>query len=116
MTTGQKIRKYRRDRDWTQAQLAEKMGLNMYNINRYENDRVRPRPKLIERFAEALQVTTQDLASEQAPDSGGNFKDPELFEQFKAVELLNEADRSALKRIIQAVLIKNQVASLTRSA
>ena len=90
--------------------------MDMHNINRYENDRTRPRAKLLQRFADALGVSLDDLASEVEPSRKGEFRDPELFEQMKAVDRLNEADRGALKRIIQAVIIKNQVQSLTQSA
>lgn len=116
VTTGQKIRGLRKARDWTQAQLAEKMGFNVFNINRYENDRVKPRLKLLKRFAEALEVSVEDLASEETEEIANSFQDQELFEQMKALDRLNDADRSALKRIIQAVIIKNQVQSLTKSA
>ena len=116
MTVGQKIRKLRKEKDWTQAQLAEKMSMNMFNINRYENDRVRPRPKLVQKFAEALGVEVDELASDPTQELVNSFRDQELFEQMKTVDRLNEADREALKRIIQAVIIKNQVQSLTRSA
>ena len=116
MTIGQKIRRLRKEKDWTQAQLAEKMGLNMFNINRYENDRVKPRPKLVQKFSEALGVKIDELTADPPEEIVNAFRDQELFEQMKTVDRLNEADREALKRIIQAVIIKNQVQSLTRSA
>ncbi len=116
MTTGQKIRKYRRQKDWTQAQLADVMGMNMFNINRYECDRTKPRQKLIQRFADALGVKAEDLAPEIDESKKSEFRDQELFEQMKAIDLLGEPDRSALKRIIQAVIIKNQVQTLTKTA
>lgn len=115
MTTGQKIRKLRQSLGWTQAQLGEAAEIDIRNVTRYENDRIRPRPKLLQRFAEALGVTAQELAPEE-PSMVMSIRDPELLAQFQAVERLNEADKAALKRIIQAVIVKNQVQDLTRSA
>jgi transcriptional regulator with XRE-family HTH domain len=115
VTTGQKIRKLRKAKDWTQGQLASAMGMNYYNVNRYEHDRVRPRAKLLQRFADALEVRAEELEADPAEEEASSFKDQELYQQMKTVDRLNEADRSALKRIIQAVIIKNQVQNLTRT-
>ena len=115
MTTGQKIRKLRQGLAWTQAQLGERAGIDIHNVTRYENDRLRPRAKVLKRFADALGVTVEELATEDTPQPIG-IRDPELLAQFQAVERLNEADKAALKRIIQAVIVKNQVQDLTRSA
>mgnify|MGYP003614106440 CR=1 FL=1 len=90
--------------------------MNMFNVNRYECDRTKPRPKLIQRFADALGVKADDLASEADDSKRSEFRDQELFEQMKAIDLLGEPDRNALKRIIQAVIIKNQVQTLTKTA
>ena len=116
MTTGQQIRKLRKAKDWTQGQLAEAMGMNYYNVNRYELDRVKPRAKLLQKFADALEVAVEELESDPAAEESQVFKDQELFRQMKALDRLNEADRNALKRIIQAVIVNNQVQNLTRPA
>lgn len=115
MTIGAKIRKLRKERNLTQAQLGERAGVEIHSVTRYESGRVRPRAKLLQRFADALGVTVEELqADEPAPSLG--IKDPELLDQFRQVDQLNESDKTALKRIIQAVIIKNQVQDLTRSA
>ena len=116
MTTGHKIRKLRQARSWTQAQLGERAGIDIHNVTRYENDRTRPRAKVLQRFADALQVPVEELAPDDIEVTAVALRDPELLAQFQAVERLNEADKAALKRIIQAVIVKNQVQDLTRSA
>lgn len=116
MTTGQKIRKLRKAKDWTQAQLAATMAMDLHNINRYENDRVRPRAKLLQKFADALEVSVEELQPDPSSEEVSSFRDQELYQQMKAADRLNEADRAALKRIIQAVIIKDQVQNLTRTA
>lgn len=115
MTVGQKIRKLRKERDWTQAQLGERAGIDIHNVTRYENGRIRPRAKVLQRFADALGVAVEELLAEESPTELG-IRDPELLEQFRQIDRLNESDKAALKRIIQAVIIKNQVQDLTRSA
>lgn len=91
--------------------------MNYYNVNRYELDRVKPRAKLLQKFAEALEVAVEELESDPtAAEESQGFKDQELFRQMKALDRLSEADRNALKRIIQAVIVNNQVQNLTRPA
>ncbi len=115
MTIGAKIRKLRKERNLTQAQLGELAGVDIHNVTRYENGRVRPRAKLLQRFANALGVSVEELQAEE-PVSQLGIRDPELLDQFRQIDRLNDSDKAALKRIIQAVIIKNQVQDLTRTA
>ena len=90
--------------------------MNFYNVNRYELDRVKPRAKLLQKFADALEVSVEELEGDPVAEKSDLFKDQELYRQMKALDSLNEADRNALKRIIQAVIVNNQVQNLTRPA
>ena len=90
--------------------------LDVIGLNPYELDRVKPRAKLLQKFADALEVGVEELESDPSAEESQVFKDQELFRQMKALDRLNEADRNALKRIIQAVIVNNQVQNLTRPA
>jgi transcriptional regulator with XRE-family HTH domain len=116
MTTGQKIRKLRRERNWTQAELGEKANINFSNLNRYELDRLKPGPKMLAKLALAFGVTAEDLlGGEESPEHGA-FQDEELLKCFQQAQSLAEEDRAAIKRLVQAMVIKNQVQHLGRLA
>lgn len=118
MTVGQKIRKLRRNQDLTQAELGKKAGIDARNLTRYENDHLHPSTKVLKRIAEALGVAIDKLIEvEEKPISGIPLHDKELLQQFQAVEQMDADDKEALKRVIQAMILKSQIHGLTsRSA
>lgn len=58
MTTGERIRFFRKDRGLTQAELAERAGIHEVTIRKYESGKLHPTPEQVVKLAEALQVTT----------------------------------------------------------
>jgi len=116
MTTGQKIKKLRRDRHWTQAELGERADVNFSNLNRYEQDKLKPGPKILAKLASAFGVSPEELIGNEVPPEETLIQDEELLRCFQAVQQMGEEDRTTIKRIIQAVVIKNQVQSLGRLA
>ena len=113
MSLGKELKKQRTRKGLTQAELAAESGIDIRNLSRYETDTVQPRRATLEKLAEVYEIPVDDLAELVATSEEIVISDPELYEQFKQVAELNEADRSALKRIISAVLVKNQIHGLT---
>lgn len=62
MTTGERIRHYRKIRKLTQKELAEKVGLSEPAIRLYELGKREPSEKQIEAISEALDIAPQSLA------------------------------------------------------
>lgn len=56
-TTGERIKRLRKARGWSQAQLAEAAGLEQQAISHAERDRHEPRISTIEAIADALDET-----------------------------------------------------------
>jgi len=118
MTIGQRIRKLRRLRDLTQTQLGEMAGIDPRNLTRYENDKIKPSLKVLSRLAEALKVALSEL-SDEAQRSGSSTEalaDKEMLRLFQAAEQMDSDDKEALKRVIQAMVLKSQVQGLARTA
>ncbi len=59
-TLGERIARLRKERDCSQAELAE-IGIIQRLVSDYERDRLRPHPEMIVRFARALEVTSDEL-------------------------------------------------------
>ena len=117
MTLGQRIRKFRRLKDFTQAQLGERPRIDPRNLTRYENDKLKPSLKVVTRLAEAFGVAIDELVDNQ---EGGKatetIADREMLKLFQATEHMNAEDKAALKLVMQAMLLKSQVQGLTRTA
>jgi|GEM_PF-6079426 len=64
-TTGDRIRDFRHKREWTQEQLAERMGLSddfgHLQISQWECDRRIPSATNLVRLADALGVSTDQI-------------------------------------------------------
>ena len=61
MTTGDKIRRIRRKRRLTQAELAMMSGLSLSAIQGYEQGRYEPKCKSLERIAEVFKIPVEEL-------------------------------------------------------
>ena len=60
-TVGQRLARLRKERGWTQVELAERIGIIQSLISDYERDRLRMNPDMVLRFAAALEITTDEL-------------------------------------------------------
>lgn len=117
MTIGQRIRRLRKERDWTQQELGEKAGVNFRNLPRYESGRLEPGIKVLHRFADAFEVPVEELlGSEQLPPARSGLKDLELYRLVFEIDRMSEDDRQAVKQILHAVVFKHQVQSLGQTA
>jgi transcriptional regulator with XRE-family HTH domain len=56
----------RRQRDWSQLELAEKAGINQADISRIEKGGWTPPPDIQQKLATALETTTEELFSQSA--------------------------------------------------
>lgn len=112
MSLGRTIAKLRKQKGWTQAQLAGRIEVHPSLIARWERDQIQPRTKALERAAEALETTAAQL---QAGDVAGvattlhEVDDPQLMELFSQVHKLNVREREALKTFLEAVLTRVQL-------
>ena len=71
MSTGDKIKHYRKLRGFYQGELAEKVGLTEGAIRHYESGARTPKPSQVEDIAEALEVSPlalKDFGVESARD------------------------------------------------
>jgi transcriptional regulator with XRE-family HTH domain len=60
-TLGKRLARLRKEKGYTQDELASKMGIVRVLISDYERERIRPHYEMIVRFALALEVTTDEL-------------------------------------------------------
>lgn len=105
-TVGERIRQIRKERNLTQRQLAEKVGINFTYLSRVENDRLdadqTPREETLQKIARALATDPDELLllARRIPDA---FRErilakPGIFRRIISLsdsvleELLNSAE------------------------
>lgn len=63
----QRLMKIRSSKGWTQAQLADTLGISTYTLHRYETNQTIPDMDKISEYAKALNVTAEWLSGESVP-------------------------------------------------
>lgn len=116
ISVGKQIQKLRKENNLSQSQLAEKIGVSLTQLQRYENKDVQPPADILRKLADAFNVSIDFIvygdSEEKAQQS---IKDNELLSQFKAVEQLNGKDKATIKDIIDAFIKRsklNQIVAL----
>lgn len=116
ISIGEQIQKLRKDNNLNQTQLAEKIGVSLTQLQRYENKGVQPPADILKKLADTFNTSIDFLIygdSEQKAQQ--SIKDNELLSQFKAVEQLDNKDKSTIKDIIDAFIKRsklNKIAAL----
>ena len=67
---GQKLKKLRLDRGWTQADVGMRAGINGSAVSMYENDQREPNLEIISRLADAFSVSVDEIMGNEAPVYG----------------------------------------------
>lgn len=111
----QRLRSTRLQKDLSQAELAEKAGLHFTSVSRYETGGAHPNADALRRLCQALGVSSDYLMdghSETAPTV--HFQDESLLQVFQEVDRLPSEDKSFFKRVMETMLVKYKVQSITR--
>lgn len=104
---GERLAHLRKQRGYTQVELAEQMGIIQSLISDYERDRLRPHPEMIVRFALTLGISTDELLGVAAPDKRNGARAPasrRVLRRLQKIETLPRRDQEALLRTIDAFL------------
>lgn len=94
----------RKERNLTQNQLAERVGVAVLQIRRYEAGSSQPTLDVIRRLAIALSVSADMLIfdeGERGPDNGLRY-------QFEAVSQLMESEQAIVREVLEGLIIKYQ--------
>jgi transcriptional regulator with XRE-family HTH domain len=116
MNIGEKIREYRRRKDFTQAELAEQVGINKQNISRYESGKSEPRKSTLQKLADALEVSTDELLGLREASADNQVpQDPRLLNLLNEVDQLPAKDKEALIRLMNIVVREHRIQSAIAS-
>ena len=69
MTLGERIYRFRTDRNLTQEQLAERLGVTRQSISKWEGDLVKPEIEKLKAMAKLFEVSLDDLISDEAAET-----------------------------------------------
>ena len=106
-SVGRKIRRLRLERDWTQAELGKKAGIDGKNVSSYETGSLRASDRTLQRFSQAFEMSLDEFLSDVHSNLVATIDDPDLLALFQEVSLLPEAERTRTKWILGTIVKQN---------
>jgi transcriptional regulator with XRE-family HTH domain len=109
-TLGERLTRLRKERGYTQVELAEKIGTIQVIVSNYERDRLRMHAEMVARFAKALDVSADILLGLQ---KNGNRKNSNgrprkiprrILRRVEQIEGLSSQHQRALLKTIDTFL------------
>ena len=107
MEPGKAITRYRKQKNLTQAELADLLDVHQTQIARWETGRSQPRQEYVERICTALEITVEQLYAAE-PHDFGELEDGELRALLYEVPSLSERHQQTLKCILQDMVKLNR--------
>jgi transcriptional regulator with XRE-family HTH domain len=99
-TLGSRIARLRKERGLTQAELAEKIGIEKTLVSDYEREKIRMYDDLIIRFAVALNVSSDELLGIKNHKSAAPAISLRLMKRLAQIEKLPEPKKKHIIRTI----------------
>jgi transcriptional regulator with XRE-family HTH domain len=103
-TIGQRIARIRKHRGFTQAELANRMGIIQKLVSDYECDNIRPHPEMLARFAVTLELTTDELIGLKPRKTNDTITNRRLLRRLKDIQALPKKAQDTLIEVIDLAL------------
>jgi len=112
---GARIKTLRKQKKWTQKELAAQLGIGFSHLNKYEGGlHIPPVDKVIQ-LAEIFDTTVDFLLTGDRSDERP-LHNMRLLERFKALENFGSDDQETIIKIIDAMIVKRRVEGVLQEA
>lgn len=107
MSFGERLKKARQDRGFSQSELGKIVDIHYTQIGRYESKGVKPSGEVLSKIATALCVTSDYLMiGSNHEQAEATLNDRELLNQFQRVEQLPQDKKNIVKELLESFLLK----------
>ena len=115
MSFGKNLAKFRKQSGLTQEELVKLSGVGISQIRRYEADKSTPSLDATIKLVKAIGVSIDEMVFDKTTAIASNkIIDRELLEQFEMISYMDEEERNLVKKILEGVIVKNQVEKLLK--
>jgi transcriptional regulator with XRE-family HTH domain len=112
MSLGNRLKRLRQEKGWSQDELAFHAHIDGRQISRYENDKVTPSVDVVVKLAKAFDVSVDHLLLDDAPRRPLYEPANKLTEKIMHLENMSEEDEASLLHVVSAIEAKNKLKSL----
>jgi transcriptional regulator with XRE-family HTH domain len=116
LSLGEKIVELRKEKGWSQDELAEKIEGGGRQISKYENNKTMPSVEVIIKLAEIFNISADYLLFDGIPKIPLKFKYQELLYKIKSLEDITIEDNKALVTIIDAIIARNKLKKIVETS
>ncbi len=102
----EKLKHLRKNRGWSQGQLAKKIGADPNRISRYERGVIWPTLELIVRIAAAFEVSLDYLLRNEKGMIVNKISNQDLLKRVETINQLPEDDQKILIAVLDAFIKK----------
>ena len=104
-----KIRKLRKDKDYSQQQLADMLDIHLTHLNRLENGHAQPSIEVIKKLINLFDVSADYLLDDDSDSFEINIENKNLAEKIRLIDKLEKKDKEALIQVIDSMLTKQKM-------
>jgi transcriptional regulator with XRE-family HTH domain len=107
MILGEKIKKLRKERGWSQENLADKIKIHRKTIAFYELNKSQPSAEMLQKIATVFQVSN-DYLLEDEPSNFSNLgiKDKSLIPVFLEIDKLDNGSKEIIKTMVESLSLR----------
>lgn len=115
LSFAEKIRKLRKEREWSQDVLADKIGIHGRHVSKYEGGKSLPNAETLVKIADALHVSIDYLLmNKEIHNPDAKIKDLELLKAFVDIDQMDDEDKFVIKKLVEAFVKKRKVEKLMK--
>ncbi|MCW8929096.1 MAG: helix-turn-helix domain-containing protein [Gammaproteobacteria bacterium] len=107
---GTRVKKLRKQKHWTQKELAAKVDIRYQLLNKYESGQHIPPASTLINLADALDTTIDYLLTGN-PIESSPLSNTFLFKRFKEIESFNKEEQDTVITLIDAMIAKHRMES-----
>ena len=108
------LRRLRKNKDWSQGQLAQKAGIDLQKVSKYERGVLPPPMPTLVRIAKALDVSLDYLVMGRNT-SAEKMKNAQLIERIEEIEKLPVEYQDTLISVLDSFIKRHKFEELAHS-
>jgi transcriptional regulator with XRE-family HTH domain len=109
---GERLKQLRRERGWSQADLAARIGADAGQISRYENGHMTPSAEAVAKIAEVLDVSADYLLIDSSTRRSLRSPENVLGDHLALVAELGDDELAVVRSVIDGLVAKKRLRTL----
>lgn len=102
MNIGERIIRLRKEKGWSQNELAKMLGTSGPIIGKYERNEMVPSVEVAKKLADAFETTLDYLVDETGKQA--DIKDKAMLNRVVEIEHLDQEDKNTILRVVDSLL------------